>query len=113
MDELLSLLMGLFFNVILIIVLLNIKKMNKLKVKITILSSIATIIIAIIPGIGYRVDNNNYIFGYPADAFYYEGDWLFSLGSFGLAFNFFFFYWTFKLINKAWRFSISTIKRVS
>lgn len=87
--------------------------MNKLKVKITILSSIVTIIVAILPGIGYRVDNNNYIFGFPADALYYEGDWLFSLGSFGLAFNFFFFYWTFKLINKAWRFSISTIKRVS
>jgi len=112
LDVLLSLLLGLFFNVILIVVLLNIKKMNKLKVKVTILSSIATIIVAMIPGIGYRVENNNYIFGFPADALYYEGDWLFSFASFGLVFNFFFFYWTFKLINKAWRFSVSSIKRV-
>ncbi|TRZ39469.1 hypothetical protein CEQ21_00380 [Niallia circulans] len=113
MDEWLSLILGLFFNVILIVVLLNIKKMNIQKVKFAILSSIATVIVAIIPIIGYRVDNNNvFTLGFPADAFYYEGDWMFSIASFGLVFNFFFFYWIFKLINKAWRFSISTIKRV-
>lgn len=104
MSDALALLMGFLFNALIIAVLLNIKKMNSQKVKLTILSFISLIIIPIILDLGYRLDNDfgYYYFGFPADALVYRGGSLISLESFGLVFNFFFFYWIFKLIHKFW-----------
>ncbi|MFC5735446.1 hypothetical protein [Cytobacillus gottheilii] len=104
MSDALTLLIGFLVNGLIIAILLNIKKMNSQKVKLTILSIIFIPIIAIIPDLGYRMDNDfgYYYFGFPADALVYRGGSLYTLESLGLAFNFFFFYWILKLIYKSW-----------
>ncbi|MBU8769435.1 hypothetical protein [Cytobacillus oceanisediminis] len=104
MSDTLPLLMGFLLNGLIIAVLLNIKKMNSQKVKLSILSLTSIIIIAIIPDLGYRLDNDYgyYYFGFPADALVYRGVSLITLESFGLVFNFFFFYWIFNPIHKFW-----------
>ncbi|MCS0824796.1 hypothetical protein NX029_12510 [Cytobacillus firmus] len=104
MSDALTLLMGFLVNGLIIAALLNIKKMNSQKVKLAILSLISIIIIAIIPDLGYRLDNDfgYYYFGFPADALVYQGGSFITLESFGLVFNFFFIYSIFKLIHKFW-----------
>ncbi|TDL60087.1 hypothetical protein E2R56_31445 [Rhodococcus qingshengii] len=115
MFDVINLLLGLVVNGLVIAVLLNINKMNSQKIKLSILSLISTIIIAIIPILGYRVDNDfgHYYFGFPADALVYRGGWLFTFASFGLIFNFFFFYWIFKLILKIWKLMVPIERNVN
>jgi hypothetical protein len=94
------------FNASLIFALLSFKgKIIGIKKLISILSLFSTIIFAIIPTIGYRIekDSGAYYFGFPADAFVYRGGGQLTFASFGLLFNFFFFYWIFKLILKIWK----------
>lgn len=112
MSDALTLLMGFLVHGIIIAVLLNIKKMNSQKVKLSILSLISSIIIAVIPYLGYRLDNDfgYYYFGFPADVLVYLGGTFVTLESLGLVFNFFFFYWIFKLIYKSWTLMIPVKK---
>lgn len=104
------LIIGLLVNSLLIYTFLHINKFNPKKVKLTIISTIATIITAVIPALGYEQRMGSYYFGYPADILAYHGDMLVSFVSFGLLFNFFFFYWLFKLISWVGRF-ISPVKK--
>lgn len=94
---------GLLINVLFIIAFLNINKFNAQKVNLSIGSLISTIIISVIPSLGYRFDKSfgDYYFGFPADVLIYHGDMRFSVVSFGFLFNYFFFYWMFKLIVKS------------
>lgn len=102
MISLISLIFGLLINGVVIVAFLNINKFNAQKVKLSTLSLLSTIIVAVVPSIGYRFDKSfgAYYFGFPADILVYHGGLQFSLVSFGLLFNFFFFYWMFKLIIK-------------
>ena len=96
-----DLIIGLLVNVLAIFVFLNYTKFNASKIKLSIVSLIATISIAVVPGLGYRFDKSgDYYFGFPADVLVYHGGILFSVVSFGFFFNFFFFYWMFKPIVK-------------
>ena len=101
-ESLISLIFGLLINGYVIIAFLTINKFNAQKVTLSTLSLLSTIIVAVVPSIGYRFDKSfgAYYFGFPADILAYHGGWQFSLVSFGLLFNFFFFYWMFKLIIK-------------
>ena len=94
--------MRLLINCLVIYAFLSIKKFNAQKIKLSIISSITIIVVAIIPGLGYRIDKSSgdYYFGYPVDVIVYHGGMMFSLGSFGLLFNFFFIYWFYKLLSK-------------
>ena len=102
MFSLISLIFGLLINGFVIIAFLTINKFNAQKVTLSTLSLLSTIIVAVVPSIGYRFDKSfgAYYFGFPADTLVCHGGWHFSLVSFGLLFNFFFFYWMFKLIIK-------------
>ncbi len=93
---------GLLINMLAIVAFLNINKFTAQKAKLTLVSLISTIIVAVVPGIGYRFDKSlgYYSFGFPADVLVYHGEMLYSVISFGLLANFFFFYWMFKLIVK-------------
>ena len=104
------LIIGLLINSLLIYTFLHINKFNLEKVKLTIISTIATIITAVIPALGYEQRMGVHYFGFPADILAYSGDMLFSFVSFGLLFNFFFFYWLFKLISWVGGF-ISPVKK--
>ena len=97
-----GLILGLLINGLIIIAFLNINKFNAQKVKLSMVSLLSTIIVAVVPTIGYRFDNSlgKYYFGFPADMVVYHGGLLFSSVSFGFLFNFFFFYWMYKLIIK-------------
>ena len=97
-----DLIIGLIINGLVIVAFLNINKFNAQKVKLSIVSLISTIIVAVFPNIGYRFDKSfgAYYFGFPADILVYHGGTLLSFVSFGFVFNFFFFYWIFKLIIK-------------
>ena len=97
-----DLIIGLLINSLAIYAFLSIKKFNAQKIKLSILSAITTIIVAIVPGLGYQIDKSlgDYYFGYPADVIVYHGKMTFSLGSFGLLFNFFLIYWIYKLLSK-------------
>jgi hypothetical protein len=106
MDEVVNFLIGLGFNGLLIFVLLSLNnKMNSHKKRLSLLSLISTIIFAIIPTIGFKVDNDlgYYYFGFPAEGLVYRGGWVLTFSSLGLIFNFFFFYCVFKLILKLWK----------
>ena len=70
---------GLLVNSLLIYTFLHINKFNPKKVKLTIISSIATIITAVIPALGYEQRMGVHYFGFPADILAYSGDMLFSL----------------------------------
>ncbi|WP_291759570.1 hypothetical protein [Lysinibacillus sp. UBA5990] len=79
-------------------------KMNSSKKKVYLLSLISTVIFAFIPTGGYQVDSNGYLyFGFPAESFVYRGGLVFTFSSLGLLFNFFLFYWFFKLLLYLWR----------
>ena len=79
-------------------------KMTSTKKKLYLLSLISTVIFALIPTIGYKVDSNGYhYFGFPAEGFVYGGGWVSTLSYLRLLFNFFFFYWFFKLLLYLWR----------
>lgn len=79
-------------------------KMSSSKKKLYLLSLISTVVFALIPTIGYQVDSNGYhYFGFPAEGFVYRGGWVFTFSSLGLFFNFFLFYWFFKLLLYLWR----------
>jgi len=79
-------------------------KMNSTKKKLYLLSLISTVIFAFIPTGGYQVDSNGYLyFGFPAESFVYRGGLVCTFSSFGLLFNFFLFYWFFKLLLYLWR----------
>ena len=97
-----SLIVGLLINILAIYAFLSIEKFHAQKIKLSILSAVTTIIVAIVPGFGYRFDKSigDYYFGYPADVFVYHGGMTFSIGSFGLLFNFFLIYWMYKLLSK-------------
>jgi hypothetical protein len=97
-----DLVIGLLVNGLVIVAFLNINKFNAHKVKLSIVSLISTVIVAIVPTIGYRFYESlgNHYIGFPADILVYHGGMLFSLVSFGFLFNFFCFYWIFKLIVK-------------
>ena len=97
-----DLITGLLINSLAIYAFLLIKKFNAQKIKLSIVSAITTIIVAIVPGFGYRFDKSigDYYFGYPADVFVYHGGMTFSIGSFGLLFNFFLIYWLYKVLSK-------------
>lgn len=101
----LSLLLGLFVLVLVLVSLFSPKnKMTSTKKKLYILSLILTVIFAFIPTSGYLVDSNGYqSFGFPAESFVYRGGWVFTFSSFGLLLNFFLFYWFFKLLLYLWR----------
>ncbi|OCA83434.1 hypothetical protein [Bacillus sp. FJAT-27986] len=97
-----DLIIGLLINGLVIVAFLNNNKFNAQKLKLSIVSLISTIIVVVVPTLGYRFDKSigDYYFGFPADILVYHGGMLFSLVSFGFLFNFFFFYWVFKLIVK-------------
>lgn len=79
-------------------------KMNSTKKNLYLLSLISTVIFAFIPTGGYQVDSNGYLyFGFPAESFVYRGGLVFTFSSLGLLFNFFLFYWFFKLLLYLWR----------
>ncbi|WP_369435990.1 hypothetical protein [Lysinibacillus fusiformis] len=101
----LLLLFGLIVLVLVLVSLLSPKnKITSTKKKLYILSLISTVIFALIPTIGYQVDSNGYhYFGFPAEGFVYRGGLVFSFSSLGLLFNFFLFYWFFKLLLYLWR----------
>ena len=87
-------------------------KMNSTKKKLYLLSLISTVIFALIPTIGYQVDGNgNHFFGFPAEGFVYRGGWVFTFSSLGLLFNFFLFYWFFKLLLYLWRVLAVRVKK--
>ncbi|KAA0542762.1 hypothetical protein FZW96_21145 [Bacillus sp. BGMRC 2118] len=74
-------------------------KMPSTKKKLYLLSLISTIIFALIPTIGYQVDSHGYhYFGFPAEGFVYRGGLVFTFSSLGLFFDFFLFYWFYKLL---------------
>ena len=97
-----DLIVGLLINGLAIVAFLILNKFNAKKVKLSIVSFISTIIFAVVPSVGHRFEKSfgDYYFGFPADILVYHGGMLFSVISFGLLFNFFFFYWMFKLIVK-------------
>ena len=97
-----DLILGLLINILVIYAFLHINKLNAQKIRLSIASLISTIIVAVIPGLGYRFDKSlgDYYFGFPADVLVYHGGMLFSFGSFGFLFNFFFIYWMYKLLVK-------------
>ncbi|QBP41960.1 hypothetical protein [Paenisporosarcina antarctica] len=106
MEKVIAFLLGVGFNALIIIVLLSLNgKINYHKIRLSILSLISTIIFTIIPTIGYRVDKDlgDYHFGFPAEGLVYRGGLDLTVSSFGLIFNFFFFYWIFKLILVLWK----------
>ena len=109
--ENLLLLFGLI--VLVLVSLLNRKnKMTSTKKKLYLLSLISTVIFALIPTIGYQVDSNGYhYFGFPAEGFVYRGGWVFTFSSLGLIFNFFLFYWFFKLLLYLWRALTMPVKK--
>lgn len=105
-ERVFDLIIGIGFNALIILVLLSLKgKIDLQKKRLSILSLISTIIFTIIPTIGYRADkdSSSYYFGFPADGFFYRDGGDLTIASLGLSFNFFFYYWIFKLIWKIWK----------
>ncbi|MEH7418833.1 hypothetical protein V7266_26735 [Neobacillus drentensis] len=93
-------------NAVLICVLLSLNgKIMGIKKRLAILSLFSINISTIIPTIGYRVekDSGAYYFGFPADGFVYRGGGDLTFASLGLLFNFFFFYWIYKIILIIWK----------
>jgi len=103
MFEIIIFLIAVAFYVLVIAIFLNRKnKMDSKKVVLCLLSLLTIILISLTPNIGYRIDSNfGYVYvGFPAEMLVYRGDWVLTFTSFGLIFNFFFFYWSYKLILK-------------
>ena len=117
MFEIMAFLIALAFNVLIIAIFLNSKdKMDTRKKGLCLLSLLAMILTSTIPTIGYRVDSNfGYVYlGFPAEMLVYRGDWVLTFASLGLIFNFFFYYWCFKLILKILKvFTLSLKKTVN
>jgi hypothetical protein len=114
MDYFIDLIVGLGINAIMILALLSLNgKFTPIKKRLSFISLALTLIFALIPSLGYRVDNEfgDVYFGFPADVIVYHGGWLFSSGSLGLVFNFVFFYWVCKCIYKLW--GVLTVKNPS
>jgi hypothetical protein len=103
MLEIMTFLIALAFDVLIIAIFLNSKdKMDTRKKGLCLLSLLAMILTSTIPTTGYRVDSNlGFVYlGFPAEMLVYRGDWGLTFTSLGLIFNFFFYYWCFKLIFK-------------
>src|SRR4051794_27124043 len=102
-EEMLAFLFGIVLNGLIIMALLSLNgKINRHKKWLSIISLISTIIFTFIPTMVNRVDKDlkEFHLGLPAEGFVYRGGWDLSFSSFGFIFNFFFFYWVFKLILK-------------
>ncbi|PGZ97394.1 hypothetical protein COE51_13930 [Bacillus pseudomycoides] len=78
------------------------RKVDSTKKKLYFLSLFFAIVFAFIPTIGQN-DVDFFHFGIPAENFIYYGRWDFWFNPLGFFFNFFLFYWVFKLILKIWR----------
>ena len=105
MERAVDFFVGFGFNALIILVLLSLNgKINRYKAWLSILSLITTIFVIFIPTIGFRVDKGLgiYYFGFPAEGFIYHGGWNLTFSSLGFIFNFFFFYWLYKLVQKLW-----------
>ncbi|MGF9967113.1 hypothetical protein [Bacillus rhizoplanae] len=78
-------------------------KMDSTKKKLYFTSLIFTIVFAFIPTTG--PNNGTFLyFGIPAENFFYPGGWVLRFNPLGFVFNFFVFYWFFKLALKIWVF---------
>ena len=115
MFEIMAFLIALAFNVLIIAIFLNSKdKMDTRKKGLCLLSLLAMILTSTIPTIGYRVDSNFEVSTKFAEMLVYRGDWVLTFASLGLIFNFFFYYWCFKLILKILKvFTLSLKKTVN
>lgn len=103
MEKVLAFLFEIALNALIIMALLSLNgKINRHKKWLSIFSLISTIIFSFIPTIVNRVDKDLWEdhLGLPAESFLYRGGWDLNFSSFGFIFNFFFFYWVFKLILK-------------
>ncbi|GIN62397.1 hypothetical protein J27TS8_23900 [Robertmurraya siralis] len=76
------------------------KRLNNKKF-LLLLSFLVTIIIAFVPGIGIRVEEPSYYFGFPAEFLGYHGKGLFSYPLLGFLFNIIFYYIIFLILIKA------------
>lgn len=74
----------------------------------SLLSLIALVIFSLIPGVGYRTDNDfvetHYFFGYPAKWFSYYGNGSYNFQIYNLLLNFLVFYLSFILLDKLRKF---------
>ncbi|MFD0770080.1 hypothetical protein ACFQZ1_14970 [Bacillus sp. CGMCC 1.60114] len=89
--------------------LLSHRKMDPTKKKLYFISLIFAIVFAFIPTTGQN-DGDFLHFGIPAEDFIYFGGWEFWFNPLGFFFNFFVFYWFFKLTLKVWVFLLKKEK---
>ncbi|WP_316568751.1 hypothetical protein [Neobacillus sp. YIM B06451] len=111
--EMLNLLLLIGLIVLVFFSLLSPKnKMTSTKKNLYLFSLFSTIIFALLPKIGYHVHSNGIIyFGFPAEAFEYHGVGVSTFKPLGLIFNFFLFYWFFKLLLKLWQALTLSVKK--
>ncbi|MFJ8528225.1 hypothetical protein [Bacillus sp. NPDC094106] len=92
-----------FLGMVLLITwhLVSHRRIDSTKKKLYFISLIFAIVFAFIPTTGENNDDFLH-FGIPAENFTYYGRWEFWFNPLGFFFNFFVFYWFFKLILKMW-----------
>ncbi|WP_416825334.1 hypothetical protein [Ectobacillus polymachus] len=78
------------------------KRMDSAKRKLCFISLIFAIVFVFIPTTGLNNGNNGEFLylGIPAENFFYAGGWMLRFNPLGFIFNFFVFYWFFKIILK-------------
>lgn len=101
----------LFIIVFTTISLLRSKKMKPEKRTLCLVSLASTVLVVIIPDVGYKVDEYGYYnFGMFTDFMTYRGDWMLSLNLVGLLVNFYLFYWIYKALLWMWKMTTKKVE---